>query len=190
MMNGSETPPERKKGWASRIPWWIWPLFLAPFLLVWMARPILTLSLNGALEGSPAPDLSLTDIQGKEVRISDFKGKAVVLNFWASWCGPCVQEFPSFAELEARFQGRPFQILLVNVDEKYESVAKELPLATLPGKVLFGATTDQAAAYGLSALPLTVGIDPKGIVRIIRTGGYNWSDPELVQEVEALVPKP
>ena len=183
MTSGSESPKQK------RLPRWIWIILLIP-LLVWMLAKPLFKNQSEALLGKPAPELQLVTLKGKTIALSDYRGKAVLLNFWASWCGPCMDEFPSLKELETRFQGKPFEILLVNVDETYEAVAPNVPLVTLPGQVLFGATSQGLSNYHVRMLPLTILIDAKGLVRNTIMGGYNWSDPKLIEEVETLISQP
>lgn len=182
MTNGSESPTEKRK---ARIPRWIWVVLAIPFLVWVFLRPLFK-DESQALIGHPAPELKLVTVSGKSIQLSDFRGKVVMLNFWASWCGPCLAEFPSMKELEIRFQGKPFQLLLVNVDETFEEVSASLPIATLPGQVLFGASFHGLSAYQVRLLPLTILIDARGVVRNTVMGGYNWSEPKLIEEVEKL----
>jgi thiol-disulfide isomerase/thioredoxin len=67
--------------------------------------------------GGPPPPLTLKDLEGKTHRLADYKGKVVLINFWATWCAPCVQEMPSIQRLKDKLAGRPFVVLAVNLDE-------------------------------------------------------------------------
>jgi thiol-disulfide isomerase/thioredoxin len=183
MTNGSESPTQK------RLPRWIWIILLIPLVVWFLARPFFK-NESEILIGKPAPELRVVTLAGKTIQITELRGKALLLNFWASWCGPCMAEFPSLKELELRFKGKPFEILLVNVDETYEDVASTVPLATLPGRVLFGASFQSLSAYEVRMLPLTILIDAQGVVRNTIMGGYNWNEPKLIQEVEKLISLP
>src|SRR5262245_19818474 len=65
----------------------------------------------------PPPSLELKDLEGRQHRLSDYRGKVVLINFWATWCGPCRDEMPSIQELKNKLAGRPFVVLAVNLDE-------------------------------------------------------------------------
>lgn len=140
---------------------------------------------TGALEGlrpayqgddRRAPDFSLTDRHGKKVKLSSFRGKVVVLNFWTITCGPCVEEMPSLEELTRMTADDPdIAVLTVSVDENWDAVRRIFPRGTrLP--VLFDPerkiVTDK---YGTSLFPETWVIDGRGIIRARFDGARDWS---------------
>ena len=131
---------------------------------------------NGAEVGEPAPDFVLLVLDGEPVRLSDFRGKTVVLNFWASWCPPCRAEMPEFQELwEQRGPGGPDDLVILAVDflpEDTVSAAggfvEEFEL-TFP--VLFDTSDgDVAQRYGVRGLPATFFIDADGVMRAKNLG--------------------
>src|SRR6185436_16222596 len=76
--------------------------------------------------GGPTPALELTELSGGSHRLADYRGKVVLINFWATWCTPCREEMPSISELKKKLAGRPFVVLAVNVDEPESRVSKFL----------------------------------------------------------------
>ena len=122
-----------------------------------------------------APDFSLPDESGRKVKLSDYRGKLVALNFWASWCAPCLQEVPSLERLNQRATGLGLSILTISVDNSFQDLRKVLPDTKLP--ILLDPTRETAAAYGTLKFPETWVIDPKGrlIARFI--GARNWDSP-------------
>jgi len=116
------------------------------------------------VEKALAPDFTVYDGQGNEVHLSDFRGKPVVLNFWASWCGPCRSEMPDF---EAAFQnlGDEVHFLMVNAtggQETVESAQEFIDQTGYTFPVYFDTDYSAAMAYGVSALPMTFFIDAEG----------------------------
>lgn len=119
-------------------------------------------------EAAPAPDFMAEDAEGKVVKLSDFKGKPVVLNFWASWCGPCKREMPEFDEAYAEF-GEEVQFLMVNLtdgareDRRSASAFIEKEGYRFP--IYFDTAGDGAASYAVYSIPSTYFIDADGFVR-------------------------
>jgi thiol-disulfide isomerase/thioredoxin len=121
-----------------------------------------------ALVGKTAPDFALTDLSGKTVRLSNFKGKIVLLDFWATWCGPCRRQIPEFVELQKQYAGKGFSLLGIALDEEGAVVVK--PFVRQFGinyPVVIGDTHVSAAYGGIQALPTAVLIDRDS--RIIQT---------------------
>jgi len=120
---------------------------------------------NHTSDRIPAPDFVMTDIEGNEVHLSDFIGKPVVLNFWASWCGPCKMEMPDFDEKYAQL-GEEVHFLMVNMTDgsrETVDVAKEFIEAQgYAFPVYFDTEMDAAITYGVSSIPTTYFIDAEG----------------------------
>ena len=118
-----------------------------------------------------APDFSLKDVNGREVKLSDYKGKVVLLNFWATWCGPCKIEIPWFIDFEQRFKDRGFAVLGVSMDEDgWESVKPYLEGRKVNYRVVIG-NDEVADQYGgVSSLPTSFLVDQTGRVASVRVG--------------------
>ena len=112
-----------------------------------------------------APDFTVTDADGNEVKLSDFAGKPVVLNFWATWCGPCKSEMPDFEKIFGEYGGQ-VQFMMINLtDGSRETVAGAQEYITQQGytfPVYFDQQREAAITYGISAVPTTYFIDAEG----------------------------
>ena len=122
--------------------------------------------LPGNLNGKAAPDFELKTVDGKTVRLSDYRGKAVLLNFWATWCPPCKIEMPWFVDLQKQYAGQGFQVIGVSVDDDAEKnadkigkFAKEMNLNYI---VLLGNDKVSDQYGGVEGLPTTFFIDRSG----------------------------
>jgi peroxiredoxin len=129
-----------------------------------------------AEEGALAPDFLLERLDGAELRLSDLRGQAVVLNFWATWCAPCRQEIPQFVDAYERYRGEGLVVVGVNMQEGKsivrpyaEDFGMEFPIAIdVDGEV--------GDAYRLLGLPVTYFVDRDGIVRSVFTGPFERTE--------------
>jgi len=134
--------------------------------------------------GKPAPDFAVTD-SGRTVRLSDFHGRVVVLNFWATWCPPCRQELPSLVALA---QAHPeITVLAVSADENPTAYANFLAAHPMPSVVAVRDPSEHPNdLFGTSEFPETFLIDRAGIVRRKFIGAQDWSSPELADYLARL----
>lgn len=139
-------------------------------------------------EKVPAPDFSLLDVSGKPVSLSDFKGKVVLLNFWATWCNVCVEEMEGLNKLYRDMKDNGFLVIAVSIDQSRNDVAKfvssrrlEFPVLLDPEKEVY---FDKYAVFGL---PTSFLIDKKGYIRDRYIGENDWGDKKFIQKVLELL---
>jgi thiol-disulfide isomerase/thioredoxin len=133
--------------------------------------------------GRLAPDFVFTAPDGRTVKLSDYRGKPLVLHFWATWCGPCIRELPLIAALDAA--SRDMTTLAVNCAETDREVSSFLRLRKLKLNVVMDRDGNISRLYGIYAIPQTLMIDAEGLIRSIRVGAYNQR--ELNRDISALL---
>jgi|GEM_PF-1857838 len=137
--------------------------------------------------GMQAPDFTTTTVEGKKVSLKDLRGKVVLLDFWATWCGPCLAEIPHIKEAADHFKGKPFEVLAVSLDDFKEMLQSTLEQRQLPGIHTWeqaGRENAVATLYNAQVLPTWFLIDAKGIIRAKDTFG-----DALIPAVEKLMNK-
>ena len=132
-----------------------------------------------ALVGKQAPDFQLQDRNGRIYSMADFKGNLVLLNFWATWCPPCIEELPSMEVLNRRMKARNFVMVAVSVDESWADIDKLF--STFSNQPSFLVLLDKekkvvTGKYGTTVFPESFLIDPKGRVLKHYIGPYPWTD--------------
>jgi thiol-disulfide isomerase/thioredoxin len=135
--------------------------------------------------GDPALDFKLMDLAGKEVTLASLKGKVVLLDFWATWCGPCKQAMPSIQKISEDYKGKDVVILGVNTWEKKEGAGKKYMTdkGFTYGCLLAG--DDLAVAYGISGIPTLIVIGKDGKIEKIEVGFGPEGDKGLRAAIEA-----
>jgi peroxiredoxin len=129
---------------------------------------------------SQAPEFQLNTLDGQTVRLSDFRGDVVLLNFWATWCGPCAMEMPYLQQVYEEWQGKGLVLLMVNIGESADKVAAFMQDHGLSVPVLLDSNGMVAAQYGIAGIPRTFLIDQDGIMRLQKIGAFL-----SVEEIEA-----
>lgn len=131
---------------------------------------------SAMVPGTESVDFTLPDLHGKKVSLSDYRGKVVFLNFWASWCKPCEQEMPSMQELYRSMRGAPFEILAVSIDsgsaESVEGFVKERGVTFPVLQDKLGTIKD---IYKTTGVPETFIIDQNGVIAEKIVGPRNWT---------------
>ncbi len=141
-----------------------------------------------AREGEPAPEFSLPSLDGGTVDLASYRGKVVMVHFWATWCPPCVEEIPTLDRLARRFAGTDFRLLAVSVDEGgADAVRAFLKRNELSLQVLLDPDRGTAARYGTFKFPETYIVDRRGILRYKAIGARNWMHPENIKIVQELL---
>lgn len=152
--------------------------------LLALALPMSVFSAD--LVGQPAPDFALRSMSGAAVRLSEHLGEVVVINFWATWCGPCRQEMPLLDEIYGKYRRVGMVLLSVNIDEDAQPADEMARTLRVSYPVLFDARKEVSRAYQVNALPVTVLVDRAGIVRYVSEGykpGYEKRYTEKLREL-------
>lgn len=135
----------------------------------------------------PAPPLELADMQGKKHRLADYRGKVVLVNFWATWCVPCREEMPSIERLRASLEGRPFAVLAVNLAEPEPQIRKFLDAVPVRFAVLLDRDAKATRVWQAKLLPATYIVGPDGVIRYRHVGELDWSKPEVRRFITGLM---
>jgi thiol-disulfide isomerase/thioredoxin len=137
--------------------------------------------------GSAAPETVSQELGGKEVKLSDLKGKVVVLDFWATWCGPCRAMIPHTTQLFEKMKGKPVVIVSISGDAQKETLTEFLKTNKMPWTHWWDGKGALSRIYGVTAIPTVYVIDHKGIIRHHQVGGGHEMDSaieKLVKEAE------
>ena len=137
------------------------------------------------MRGKMAPGFSLTTLDGKKISLSDYKGRPVLVNFWATWCGPCKIEMPWFEEFHKQYAGQGFEILGLtdDVDAGKDAIAKVVQKTGVTYPILLTDGKVQTSYGGLDYLPMSFYIDRRGVI-VEETAGIGGKD-----EIEAHIKK-
>ena len=141
--------------------------------------------LPAVLAGGTTPDFQLPDTNGHTVSLSAQRGHPVLLNFWATWCPPCVDEVPSLEDLARRIDGTDLRMLAVSVDDDWNAIRRFFVKGSAMG-VLLDTSHDIPKKFGTTAYPETFLIDAAGRVRYYFINKRDWSRPEAVACLESL----
>jgi len=134
-----------------------------------------------------APDFSLQDINGNKVSLEDFRGKSILLNFWATWCQACKEELPSMQRLHETLSGEGIEVVAISIDrrnlDRIKEFAKEYKL-TFP--ILWDPDQKVRKHYYIMGLPTTYLIDPEGKLRGFASGAREWDSSDAIQALTSL----
>jgi peroxiredoxin len=154
-------------------------------LVILLSLPILA-SAQSALVGKAAPDFALRSLRGENIRLSEHSGEVVVVNFWATWCGPCRQEMPQLDELYAKYRRAGLVLLGVSLDHQKDRATEMAQTLKVAYPVLFDEQRNVSRSYGVDDLPVTLLIDRQGVVRFVSQGykpGYESRYAEQLREL-------
>ena len=140
-----------------------------------------------ARDATPAPELKAQDLAGVTKTLADYRGKVVLLNFWASWCPPCLREMPSMERLRVKMAGRPLTIVALNSAENPKEVNAYLSKMKLGFPILLDPDGSNTQRWKVFALPTTFLLDASGRIRYVLTGPTEWDEGEALEKIEALL---
>jgi len=142
-----------------------------------------------SFQGDPQPPaLQLKNLQGQRVDLGDYKGKVVLVNFWASWCPPCVHEMPSMQQLADHYRGQPFEILAVNMAESEETVTRFLrEKVQVKFPILMDIDGEALKRWQVFAFPTSYVIDKQGKISLALFGAIDWMQDDVVKKIEHLL---
>jgi len=139
-------------------------------------------------EGFTAPGFTLQNLNGSPVNLGDFRGKVVLLNFWASWCGPCKKEIPALKRLYQVRKGPDFEILAVSLDRTAgDKVASFVNANQMEFPILLNPDGDIGGRYWVRGIPTSFLLDKKGIVKWKVVGGREWDGTEVLNRIDQLL---
>ena len=154
--------------------------------LVFSVFAVSSLASSG-MEGQTAPDFALKSSTGENLRLSEFRGDVVMINFWATWCGPCRQEMSLLDELYARYERVGFSLLGVNIDDDSRRAMAMIEELGVDFPVLFDDRKEVSKLYEVEAMPVTVIVDRKGTVRYIHHGYKPGYEDKYLDQVRSLL---
>jgi thiol-disulfide isomerase/thioredoxin len=157
-------------------------LFATGWFGLTLAAPALT-----PLDPTLTAPLKLNDLQGKAVSLQDFRGKVVLINFWATYCKPCREEMPSLERLKGRLGTRGLSVLGVAVAEEASVVSRFLSTTPVSFPILLDGEAATMAQWKAIVLPSTYLVDRRGRLRARLVGGTDWESPVLVEALEKLL---
>lgn len=160
--------------------------FLRGLRVTALAATLAVSSLVGA-SASLAPTFALPSRGGDTVTLDKLKGQVVMINFWASWCGPCRTEMPLLDQMYKRYSSLGFTLLGVNVESDSKDAEKLLQQVPVSFPVLFDKENKVSKLYEVNAMPSTVFIDRKGNVRYLHRGYKNGDESEYLNQIRALL---
>jgi peroxiredoxin len=134
----------------------------------------------------PAPDLTLERLDGSMLTPSDFEGKTVVINFWATWCPPCRKEMPALQRAWELLRDDNILLLGIAVGENKTAVAKYVEKMKLDFPMALDPTTDSSSEWAVRGLPTTFVVDPSGRIVLEATGERDWDDSAILDQIRAV----
>ncbi len=140
----------------------------------------------GDLRGQPAPDFALRSLDGPNVRLSELRGEVVLVNFWATWCGPCREEMPLLNQIYQRYHAVGFELLGVNIDDVGSHATDMAHSLGVSFPVLFDEAKTVSKLYSVDTMPMTLLIGRDGTVRYLHQGyqrGYEQTYMDQVREL-------
>jgi peroxiredoxin len=162
-------------------------IFVNAALCLSLAVTSLTGSALALDAGQSAPEIALKDMSGKAVKLSDLKGKVVLVDFWASWCGPCRESFPALEKLSKSYKDKGFVVLGINIDNDVAAAQKFLKEVPVSFSVANDAGKQVAKSYAPPTMPSSYLIDKSGKVHAVHAGFKASDAAKLEAEIKKLL---
>jgi len=156
-------------------------------LIVVTLLMLLSVSSHAVDVREEAPDFTLKSLEGTNLRLEEYRGQVVLINFWASWCGPCRQEMPLLDRLHHRYEDTGFAVLGINVEGEIKPAQKVVDKTNVTFPVLIDEEQKVSEMYSLEAMPSTIVVDRDGIVRYIHRGYKPGDEAKYVEVVKQLI---
>ncbi len=139
--------------------------------------------------GGPAPKLALRDLAGNPVKLADFSGKVILVNFWATWCAPCIEEMPSMQRLRDKLALAGFEVLAINFQEGQARIEDFLKKRPLKLTILRDHDGSARTAWGVRGFPTSFVIDTEQRIRYMVTGDVDWTSSKVESQIRELLPR-
>jgi peroxiredoxin len=142
---------------------------------------------TAGMKETAAPDFTLKSVEGENLKLSEYRGEVVLINFWASWCGPCRQEMPVLSALHDKYKSLGFTVLGVNVEEDSTRARKLLQEMSVSFPVLLDSESVVSKQYDVVAMPSTVLVDRNGNMRYLHKGYKPGLEDVYLQQIRGLI---
>ena len=163
-------------------------IVITTMLLSWMnpAYAVQKQLFDKVKEKYVVPDFSLKDEEGKTYKLSDYRGKVVVLNFWATWCSPCRREMPSMERAYKKWAKEGIELVAVNIGDDADKIFAFTGEYDISFTILMDPSSSLYQKYTIPGLPTTYIIDPEGYMVYRVLGGRVWDDPKIAEQIRLL----
>ncbi len=161
--------------------------FINQFFATVLTGILLAMPVTAGVVSGAAPDFALKSHSGNNIRLSELRGEVVLINFWASWCGPCRQEMPLLDELHNKYKALGFTVLGVNVEQDTYQARKLLKDMPVSFPVLFDESSVVSKQYDVIAMPSTVLVDRNGNMRYLHKGYKPGLEEVYLEQVRELI---
>ena len=155
--------------------------------IIFSALAATSLAASGSLKGQTAPDFALKSSTGANLRLSEYRGDVVMINFWATWCGPCRQDMPLLDELHSRYERVGFSLLGVNIDDDSSKAMNMVSELGVNFPVLFDNRKEVSKMYQVDAMPVTLILDREGTVRHVHQGYKPGYEVKYLDQIRSLL---
>jgi len=148
---------------------------------------VLSMNVQAVSIGQKAPDFTLKNMQGKNLNLTEQRGNIILVNFWASWCGPCRKEMPVLQKLQDKYQDLGVNVWGINVEQENQAGKDFLADLDLSFSIFFDQTNTLSASYQVEAMPTTVIIDRDGVVRYVFRGYKDGYEKKYAKAIKKLI---